>query len=113
MTEPPGKPRGSRYCYHPHFVDEETEAQGFSLCSRSHGSEWSGVWLYSLNPCPLWKLALQSGLPLPSPLGPILDGLSFLNFAPEAVPPAGPEASFLHAQEDSLRLQHQDQRVEP
>lgn len=63
----------------------------------------------------LWLrgLALGSGLPLPSPLGRVLDGLSFLNFAPEAVPAAGPEASFLHAQEDSLRLQHQDQGVEP
>lgn len=36
-----------------------------------------------------------------------------MNFAPEAIPPAGPEAAFLHAQEDSVRLQHQHQRVEP
>lgn len=69
--------------------------------------------LYNLNPCPLWKLALRSGWLLPLPLGPILDGLSFVNFAPEAVPPAGPEAAFLHAQEDLLRLQHQDQRIKP
>ena len=49
----------------------------------------------------------------PSPFGSVLDGLSFLNFAAEAIPPADPEASFLHAQENSLRLQHQDQGVEP
>lgn len=49
----------------------------------------------------------------PSPLGPVLDALSSLNFASEAIPPAGPEASFLHAQENSRRLQHQHQCVEP
>lgn len=73
----------------------------------------SGAWLSSPNPCRLRKLVLRSGPPLPSPLGSILDGLSFLNFASEPVPPAGPEASFLHAQEDSLRLQHEYQGVEP